>query len=482
MNRNFETSNVSTALPLLLGALLRDGEEFPSDGGLTRELMHVGVTLTKPWQREILISTRKANIAAQIYETMWVLSGRNDVAALANYLPRAADFSDDGETWRSGYGPRLRNYEGTDQLAYVAGLLRENPGTRRAVISLWDPIVDTTPGLDTACNNWLSFSSRLGYLDLHVAVRSNDAIWGWSGINTFEWSVLQELVARWTGLLVGSLHFSITSFHVYQRHWKKAREIIQNPGYFVYDDSPRFDAKVCENLPMFDALAGQWFETEELIRYGRPDAPRAVEEFPEPMMRSWLRVLQWWWSGNQGYLDPLFGTRLHEACGVGLSPAGVPQVEQLKLDTDHIMSGLLLGGAFPVSLREHINSLHAEKHAAYGDSWRRRGEIGILSNIARKVDRLEIGSSTSDESQLDTAIDLVVYVAKYVLWLCGDEEAAPEDVARYLESVTASRSENTLGELLDRLYAFGTGPHPAKVTTAEELLSSALDLAQSLWR
>jgi thymidylate synthase len=83
---------------------------------------------------------------------MWVLAGRNDIEWLSAYLPRAADFSDDGITWRAGYGRRIRHWDcnpgdpGLDQHAYIVDTLREDPLSRQAVIGIWDPITDTLAG------------------------------------------------------------------------------------------------------------------------------------------------------------------------------------------------------------------------------------------------------------------------------------------------------------------------------------------------
>ena len=152
-------------------------------GEQTVEITHPTIVLTEPLKREILIPARRASLPAQIAETMWVLAGRNDVEWLSHYLPRAADFSDDGISWRSGYGPRLRDFNGVDQLAAVVQTIRGDWSTRRAVVSLWSPEVDSLPGKDTACNNWLHFLSRNGRLDLHVATRSarvRGAMWCWA--------------------------------------------------------------------------------------------------------------------------------------------------------------------------------------------------------------------------------------------------------------------------------------------------------------
>jgi hypothetical protein len=86
--------------------------------------------------------------------------------------------------------------------------------------------------------------------------------------------------------------------------------------------------------------------------------------------------------------------------------------------------------------REAVRRLHRAKDAAYRDAWKRRGEvISILANIARKVDRLEYSldgaPATADESQLDTAVDLLVYCLKYQAYL-ADQDA--ETAARLFGS------------------------------------------------
>lgn len=484
MIHNYVHPNVNTALPELLNDLLIKGEEFGSRAGRTQELMHVGITLQRPWQRELVLPERKANVAAQIAETMWVLAGRNDTGWLSHYLPRAADFSDDGSTWRAGYGPRLRNWPGregalgVDQLDYIVRTLRSSPGSRQAVATIWDPTVDTTPGKDIACNNWLSFSSRLGKLDLHVAIRSNDAMWGWSGINAFEWSVLLEIVAGMCGLMVGQLHFSITSFHLYEQHWPKARRIADDDSFSTVDDSPRFNATGLDDMTSWDELARQWFEVEGMIRTGNNDMlPFAVNNFPEPMLQSWLRVLQWYWSGSVVFLQPLRGTRLYEACRVGLKPAGAPQepgsdpvaLEQLRREMSR--PGFL----------DHVNQLHADKHAAYGDSWKRRGELGILGNIARKIDRLESGADTTDETQADTAIDLLVYLAKYRCWLDNPEAGGPSDVRPLLDRLATTPPADTTSELVADFSVLEQCSEWARSRVVNDMLPKAFALAKLRW-
>ena len=85
------------------------------------------IVITEPWRREVVSVNRKANVFAQIAETMWVLAGRNDIEWLSAYLPRAVDYSDNGTHWRAGYGPRIRRirgFENVDQLVRVVETLK----------------------------------------------------------------------------------------------------------------------------------------------------------------------------------------------------------------------------------------------------------------------------------------------------------------------------------------------------------------------
>lgn len=431
MHINYVFEDVNEALPTLLGNLLV-ADEVGSRAGRTKEMTHVGITLTEPTRREILLDDRKPNLAAQIAETMWVLSGRDDMEFLSHYLPRAMDFSDDGKRWRAGYGKRLRAWEGhpdfpsvtVDQLRYVVDLLKRDPGTRQAVMSIWDPAIDTEPGKDIPCNDWLHFLSRLGYLDLHVALRSNDVIWGWSGINQFEWSTLLEVVAGLTGMKVGSLHFSTTSFHIYEHHWAKAEKIIHSatlPGNRwrdeVVKDSPRFAMPPgMRTLAEFDSLCERWFRLEYDIRTGSPLVGNYIHDFPEPMLRSWLVVLDWWWNGRHSALHSLGNTRLEMATHYSVQPKVRANASDEAART--VESQGLARQPEPSDFIQFAIRTHDEKHAAYGPSWRKRGEsFSIMPNIARKVDRVGAGTETSDETSADTALDLMVYCAKYLEWL-----------------------------------------------------------------
>lgn len=428
----YQFGSASQALPRLAGMVM-NGDERMSRVGATRELNNVMITLLDPAPFEITTPGRKVSLPAQIAETMWLLAGRNDVEWLANYLPRAAEFSDDGKVWRGGYGPRLRAfaadnseaYAGVDQLRHVVELLIEDRDTRRAVMSIYDPAVDTEPGKDIPCNNWLHFLYHDDALNLSVTTRSNDLMWGWSGINTFEWSALLHIVAKLTGLRPGRLTFNISSLHLYEHHFAKATRLAaagtrdlprfrqSNPAMAV----PDAVEGTKEAIDWLDDLVAQWFTLEERIRTGVPGCEAAIASFPEPMLQSWLAVLLAWHTGRiQDLPMRLSGTSLEYALAESPSkpqpePEPTPKPEVLTAVQDNFL--------------KFVQGLHAEKDAAYGDSWCRRGEqMAIMANIARKVDRL--GVEGAGDTAADTAIDMAVYLVKYGVWHQSNKQGRTE--------------------------------------------------------
>lgn len=390
--------NANYMLKQLLSDLLDAGADVPSRVGNTKELNFISFTVKDPRDRYITLPGRAVSVPHQIAETMWVLAGRNDVGWLSAYLPQAAKFADDGEHWRAGYGPRLRRWQratsGTeDQLRNVIDLLVKDPGTRRAVISIWDPAADVTESLDIPCNNWLHFLARDGKLHLNIAIRSNDAMWGWSGINFFEWSVLLEIVASHTGLEVGDLHFNVSSFHLYERHFAKARKIVDAPleAHTMPRGQRLYYGQAHKNL---DDLIAQWFSIEADIRQGDLTT---IQNMRDQLLWSWLWAMAYYWGHEDQARTMLRGTDIFVA--LELSPKRKPPID---------IAPLLV----------FMQDLHSEKSEAYGDSWKKRGELfSIIPNVGRKVDRIIAQGETSDETKLDTAMDLVIYLAKYCAWL-----------------------------------------------------------------
>lgn len=261
--------------------MLQSAREVTVRGMTTRELAFNRFTILHPNDRLMNVPGRNGNPFAQVAETLWVLAGRNDLDWLERYIPQCKKWSDDGKTWRAGYGPRLRQWPIAslsgipawyvlDQLGKCVDKLNADPMTRQAVISLWDPGSDWVEGSkDYPCNNWLHFLQRDGALHLNVAVRSNDIWYGFSHVDFYCWSTLLQLMATWTGLDVGTMTWNATSFHIYESQVDKALACLgRQPQHSGSDAVVYPTANVLSDFHNVDGIFDMLFEAEGKAREG----------------------------------------------------------------------------------------------------------------------------------------------------------------------------------------------------------------------
>lgn len=411
INTVFEAPTLSDALPGILNALLTEGHTVDSRNGKAKETLMARIHLSDPHQNPYSTNfRRKASLPAQIAETVWLLSGRDDIKFIEPFLPRAKDFSDDGVTWRGAYGPRIRNWGGVDQLRNVVDALNADQGSRRAVINIFDPAEDFQETKDVPCNNWLSFAIRNGKLHTHVAIRSNDAFWGLSGINAFEWTFLTQVVAFLTKTQPGSLTFSTTSLHLYEHHWDRARGVVQGAESDAVSSSDRSQILEHQASILIHDTSDRWAEFHRGLRrletflQSNLDANALVEALndqPFALFAEWAKAVHDWAHGEKELENSSMDMNLMAA--LDMSPRRRRKAQEVEPPIND-------------NFIQFIDLLHREKNNAYGDSWRRRGEmLGILANIARKVDRL--GKPGAGDNELDTTVDLLLYLVKYQLWL-----------------------------------------------------------------
>jgi thymidylate synthase len=270
-------NNAQEALIDLGTQLLRMPEQ-ESRVGKTREMLMANITIRHPAHRCYVLPHRNDNIFAKIAETVWVLAGRNDVAWLSRYLPRAPEYSDDGKVWRAGYGTRMRHYGHTDvdQLANIITMLQHDRYTRRAVMSFWNPEEDYGGSKDYPCNDFIQAIIRKDKNDadtlyLTVTQRSSDILWGFSASNTFEFTILQTLLAHWLSCAIGTLTYNITSLHVYDRHYSRLDKIIKAYTYrSIYEHNLPIvglhdKSQPSDDITMFDKSLPMFFLREQSL-------------------------------------------------------------------------------------------------------------------------------------------------------------------------------------------------------------------------
>lgn len=244
---HIDARHADGALAMLAAVLGHTGphREVQRRGGSMREVAGLcTIAISNPREHLVLNPARHLDPWVALAEFPWLMAGRSDISWMARYLPRAKEFADDGLYWRAGYGPRLRRWRQfaqpeVDQLAGVVELLRRDPATRQAVVTLWDPAADLGVSTkDMPCTNWMHFQtvfegpSREPKLDLLVGMRSNDLMWGFSGVNVVNFCLLQELVASLCGLELGTYRHVASNMHIYERHFERMPYIADGPEVY----------------------------------------------------------------------------------------------------------------------------------------------------------------------------------------------------------------------------------------------------------
>ena len=224
-----QVRNVNQALPEGLRHLEVNGVRRGSRNGPVIVAKAPVITVYEQPQEKVLFwAERDANPFFHILEGLWMLGGRNDVEWISYYNSRMREFSDDGKTFHGAYGHRWRNHFEGDQLDEVCSILKSDPNSRRAVITMWDPDVDLgRDGKDLPCNVLACAQiNHEGKLDLTVTCRSNDIIFGAHGANSVHFAMLQEYLAARIGVSVGTLYQLSNNYHAYLDVFEKNRSLI----------------------------------------------------------------------------------------------------------------------------------------------------------------------------------------------------------------------------------------------------------------
>lgn len=231
------TNNVNDLFSAGLWKLKICGVEDNSrNGPVIRIPEPVLVTLNKPQERVLFCGERDCNPVFHLLESIYILSGRRDVAFLKQFNSTISQFSDDGEIFNASYGWRMRNHFGQDQLVEVINTLSKDPGSRQAVIQLWDSSDLGKVTKDKACNTQLVFSLNEGELELLIFNRSNDFVWGHAGANAVHFSFLMEFVAGAVGATMGKMRTISNNLHFYKELYPKFNHLLEfPPDHEIYD-------------------------------------------------------------------------------------------------------------------------------------------------------------------------------------------------------------------------------------------------------
>jgi thymidylate synthase len=172
-----------------------------------------------------LMTTKKLHVRSILYELLWFLKGDTNIKYLnENKVNIWNEWADKDGNLGHIYGYQWRSWpshEGgsIDQITNVIRSIRENPDSRRHIVSAWN-VGDLTNMALPPCHVLFQFYVADGKLSCQLYQRSADIFLG-VPFNIASYSLLMMMVARVTGLKPGEFIHTLGDAHIYKNHMEQ---------------------------------------------------------------------------------------------------------------------------------------------------------------------------------------------------------------------------------------------------------------------
>ena len=190
-------------------------EHYGQDFDGTKALFNIGFEMEKPKQNLITHKWRNWKEDYAEAEWQWYLSGDPSIEKLGDIYGKVPEIwkrmADDKGYVNSNYGWQ---WQRQNQLDHVVNLLKYNPDTRQAAISIYDCKEYKEYTNDTPCTYAIQFTILHGKLDMCVTMRSNDLWFGFCN-DQYCFSRLQEMVSKRLNIEPGVYYHFAHNMHLY---------------------------------------------------------------------------------------------------------------------------------------------------------------------------------------------------------------------------------------------------------------------------
>jgi len=181
-----------------------------------------------------LLTTKKLHLKSIIYELLWFLRGETNVAFLQDNGVRIwNEWADEqgelgpvyGSQWRSWPSP---NGKAIDQIAWVLEEIKQNPDSRRMIVSAWNPAELEQMALPP-CHLLFQFYVSEGKLSCQLYQRSADIFLGLP-FNIASYALLTMMIAQVSELQAGDFVITLGDTHLYANHFEQAQtQLLREP-------------------------------------------------------------------------------------------------------------------------------------------------------------------------------------------------------------------------------------------------------------
>ncbi len=174
-----------------------------------------------------VVTTKKLHLRSIIHELLWFLSGDTNVRYLReNGVTIWDEWADEDGELGPVYGKQWRRWEAkdgsvVDQMTNVMDRIRNNPDSRRMIVSAWK--VDEIPDMALPpCHTMFQFYVADGRLSCQLYQRSVDSFLGLP-FNIASYSLLTHMVAQQADLEPGDFVWTGGDCHIYANHMEQVR-------------------------------------------------------------------------------------------------------------------------------------------------------------------------------------------------------------------------------------------------------------------
>jgi thymidylate synthase len=269
-----EADTLDDLLRDAMQGILEFGEENSAKRGETKEVIGAILSLSNPRAR-LSRTEKRRRASTAIAELCWYLRGTNEGDPITFWIPAYTQEVEDNGLIHGGYGPRLFGENEDAQVARVIEQLKAKPGSRRAVIQLFDrsDVTGDRRYHDVPCTCTIQFFQRADNLHIAVCMRSNDVYIGLPN-DIFVFTMLQEIVARELGVEPGRYVHMVGSLHMYEQNIRDADQFLRE-GWQSTDSPMPPMPPGSQRQHIVEAL-----DAEEGLRSGVPYSDLALPQSP----------------------------------------------------------------------------------------------------------------------------------------------------------------------------------------------------------
>jgi thymidylate synthase len=182
-----------------------------------------------------LITTKRVHFKSIAIELLWFLRGDSNTAWLReNGVTIWDEWADANGDLGPVYGHQWRNWPtpdggSIDQIATLLATLRDNPDSRRMVVSAWN-VADLSAMALEPCHAMFQFYVADGKLSCQLYQRSADMFLG-VPFNIASYALLTRMIAAQVGLAPGDFIWVGGDCHIYDNHVDQVRQQLTRPAF-----------------------------------------------------------------------------------------------------------------------------------------------------------------------------------------------------------------------------------------------------------